>query len=116
MTVTIIPTLRQARRVFEQQYMAATVEAAGGNLAAAARVADMERSAFFRKLRELGLRVEKRIVCDDHPQPNQKPTAARRRVSSPPVVTSDAAAGRRGSPIVQAPASATPVFGFPLGE
>ena len=37
MTVTIIPTLRQARRVFEQQYMAATVEAAGGNLAAAAR-------------------------------------------------------------------------------
>jgi hypothetical protein len=122
MTATIMPTLRQARRLFEREYMASTVAATGGNLAAAARVADMERSAFFRKLRDLGLRVEKRIVDDDQEtaaapskQPagkaTEKPTA-RRLVSSRPAVTSGAAAGR-GSPIKE---TATPVFGFPLGD
>ena len=49
-------TLRQARELFEREYIARVVGSCGGNMSRAARVLGLERSHLYRKLRALGLR------------------------------------------------------------
>lgn len=48
-------TLRQARAQFEAAYMRAQLARCGGNVSRAARETGMDRSAFHRKLRGLGV-------------------------------------------------------------
>ena len=48
-----------ALREFDLNYFRAVIEAGGGNLAAAARTAGMDRSQFFRKITTLGLHTKK---------------------------------------------------------
>jgi len=50
-------TLRQARGLFERDYVERVVESCGGNMSQAARVLGLERSHLYRKLRALGLRT-----------------------------------------------------------
>ena len=45
---------------FEKGYFAGVLTAAGGNMAAAARTAGMDRSQFFRKIHALGLHEPRR--------------------------------------------------------
>ena len=47
--------LRDAREVFERQYLLAQIERFGGNISKTAEFVGMERSALHRKLRSLGL-------------------------------------------------------------
>ncbi|MEX0628582.1 MAG: sigma-54 dependent transcriptional regulator [Cucumibacter sp.] len=47
--------LRDAREVFERQYLVAQIERFGGNISKTAEFVGMERSALHRKLRSLGL-------------------------------------------------------------
>ena len=47
--------LREAREVFERQYLAAQVSRFGGNISRTASFVGMERSALHRKLRSLGI-------------------------------------------------------------
>jgi len=47
--------LRDAREVFERQYLVAQIERFGGNISRTAEFVGMERSALHRKLRSLGL-------------------------------------------------------------
>ena len=47
--------LRDAREVFEREYLAAQIERFGGNISRTAQFVGMERSALHRKLRSLGL-------------------------------------------------------------
>lgn len=49
--------LRQAREAFERAYLAAQIAACAGNMSRAAAATGMERSAFHRKVKELGVRV-----------------------------------------------------------
>ena len=48
--------LRDAREVFERQYLLAQVERFGGNISQTATFVGMERSALHRKLKSLGVR------------------------------------------------------------
>lgn len=48
--------LRDAREVFERQYLLAQVERFGGNISQTAQFVGMERSALHRKLKSLGVR------------------------------------------------------------
>ena len=48
--------LRDAREVFERQYLLAQVERFGGNISQTAKFVGMERSALHRKLKSLGVR------------------------------------------------------------
>ncbi len=50
-----IPTLRAARRAFETVYVLAMLERHFGNVTRAAATAGMDRPAFHRKCRELGI-------------------------------------------------------------
>lgn len=47
--------LREAREIFERQYLVAQIERFGGNISKTAEFVGMERSALHRKLRSLGL-------------------------------------------------------------
>ncbi|MGJ8528298.1 nitrogen assimilation response regulator NtrX [Maritalea sp.] len=47
--------LREAREVFERQYLVAQIERFGGNISRTAEFVGMERSALHRKLKSLGL-------------------------------------------------------------
>jgi DNA-binding NtrC family response regulator len=47
--------LRDAREVFERQYLVAQIERFGGNISRTAEFVGMERSALHRKLKSLGL-------------------------------------------------------------
>ena len=47
--------LREAREVFERQYLEAQVMRFGGNISRTASFVGMERSALHRKLRSLGV-------------------------------------------------------------
>jgi two-component system, NtrC family, nitrogen regulation response regulator NtrX len=47
--------LREAREAFERGYIQRTIEGAGGNMTRAAQLLGLERSNFYRKLRQLGL-------------------------------------------------------------
>jgi DNA-binding NtrC family response regulator len=47
--------LREAREVFERQYLLAQIERFGGNISKTAEFVGMERSALHRKIKTLGL-------------------------------------------------------------
>jgi two-component system nitrogen regulation response regulator NtrX len=47
--------LRDARELFEREYLVAQVNRFGGNISKTARFVGMERSALHRKLRALGV-------------------------------------------------------------
>ena len=47
--------LRDAREVFERQYLLAQIERFGGNISKTAEFVGMERSALHRKLKALGV-------------------------------------------------------------
>lgn len=49
--------LKEARRIFERQYLSQVVERFDFHISDAARFIGMERSALHRKLNELGLKI-----------------------------------------------------------
>lgn len=57
--------LKEAREVFERDYLAAQVERFGGNISRTAKFVGMERSALHRKLKLLGL-VEKKLAAEEN--------------------------------------------------
>jgi two-component system nitrogen regulation response regulator NtrX len=54
--------LREARDVFETQYLQAQLLRHGGNISRTANFVGMERSALHRKLKQLGIGAEERMV------------------------------------------------------
>jgi two-component system nitrogen regulation response regulator NtrX len=52
--IMILP-LREAREVFEREYLVAQITKFGGNISRTARFVGMERSALHRKLKSLGV-------------------------------------------------------------
>lgn len=54
--------LREAREVFETQYLQAQLLRFGGNVSRTAQFVGMERSALYRKLKQLGVNTEDRAV------------------------------------------------------
>jgi two-component system nitrogen regulation response regulator NtrX len=54
--------LREAREIFEREYLLAQVNRFGGNISRTAEFVGMERSALHRKLRALGVGSEQRIA------------------------------------------------------
>jgi two-component system nitrogen regulation response regulator NtrX len=52
--------LREAREVFERQYLEAQLLRFGGNISRTANFVGMERSALHRKLKFLGVQAEDR--------------------------------------------------------
>jgi two-component system nitrogen regulation response regulator NtrX len=53
--------LREAREIFEREYLVAQVARFGGNISRTAEFVGMERSALHRKLKSLGVQSEERI-------------------------------------------------------
>ena len=53
--------LREARDVFETQYLQAQLLRYGGNISRTANFVGMERSALHRKLKQLGIGAEDRV-------------------------------------------------------
>jgi len=53
-TVAMLP-LREAREVFEREYLLAQINRFGGNISRTAGFVGMERSALHRKLKSLGV-------------------------------------------------------------
>mgnify|MGYP003724065551 CR=1 FL=1 len=53
--------LREAREIFEREYLIAQVARFGGNISRTAEFVGMERSALHRKLKSLGVQSEERI-------------------------------------------------------
>ena len=47
--------LREAREIFEREYLIAQINRFGGNISRTAEFIDMERSALHRKLKSLGI-------------------------------------------------------------
>jgi two-component system nitrogen regulation response regulator NtrX len=54
--------LRDARELFEKQYLAAQIERFGGNISKTSTFAGMERSALHRKLKMLGINTSEEKV------------------------------------------------------
>ena len=52
--------LREAREIFEREYLLAQINRFGGNISRTAEFVGMERSALHRKLRALGVSSEQR--------------------------------------------------------
>jgi two-component system nitrogen regulation response regulator NtrX len=57
--------LREARELFERQYLEAQVTRFDGNVAKTAAFIGMERSALYRKLRSLGLTPNDRAAANE---------------------------------------------------
>ena len=76
---------REALTSFERSYFQDVLAVAGGNLAAAARRAGMDRSHFFRKIQALGLHQRTRAPIERQPRRADSPSGpgrgAARRVS-----------------------------------
>ncbi|HAK98714.1 MAG TPA: sigma-54-dependent Fis family transcriptional regulator, partial [Rhodobiaceae bacterium] len=53
--------LREAREIFEKQYLLAQIDRFGGNISKTAEFVGMERSALHRKLKTLGVNPAKRL-------------------------------------------------------
>lgn len=53
--------LREAREIFEREYLIAQVERFGGNISKTAAFVGMERSALHRKLKSLGVQSEEAV-------------------------------------------------------
>ena len=54
--------LREARELFEKQYLAAQIERFGGNISKTSSFVGMERSALHRKLKMLGINAAEEKV------------------------------------------------------
>ena len=54
--------LREAREIFEREYLLAQINRFGGNISRTAEFVGMERSALHRKLRALGVGSEQRAT------------------------------------------------------
>jgi two-component system nitrogen regulation response regulator NtrX len=54
--------LREAREIFEREYLAAQINRFGGNISRTATFVGMERSALHRKLKTLGVQGEDRLA------------------------------------------------------
>ena len=52
--------LREAREIFEREYLLAQINRFGGNISRTAEFVGMERSALHRKLRALGVSSQER--------------------------------------------------------
>ncbi len=52
--------LREAREIFEREYLSAQINRFGGNISKTATFVGMERSALHRKLKSLGIQSEDR--------------------------------------------------------
>ena len=52
--------LREAREIFEREYLLSQINRFGGNISRTAEFVGMERSALHRKLRALGVSSEQR--------------------------------------------------------
>ena len=52
--------LRDAREIFEREYLLAQVTRFGGNISRTAAFVGMERSALHRKLKSLGIQTDER--------------------------------------------------------
>jgi two-component system nitrogen regulation response regulator NtrX len=61
--------LREARELFEKQYLEAQLLRFGGNISRTANFVGMERSALHRKLKFLGVHAEDRVPAAVAPQP-----------------------------------------------
>jgi two-component system nitrogen regulation response regulator NtrX len=55
--------LREARELFEKQYLAAQIERFGGNISRTSAFVGMERSALHRKLKMLGINTAEEKVA-----------------------------------------------------
>ncbi|MFA7275938.1 MAG: sigma-54 dependent transcriptional regulator [Pseudobdellovibrionaceae bacterium] len=66
--------LRDAREVFEREYLLAQIVRFGGNISRTAQFVGMERSALHRKLKSLGIHSSER---DDSPDTYETPVKAR---------------------------------------
>ena len=53
--------LREAREIFEREYLISQVSRFGGNISRTASFIGMERSALHRKLKALGVQSENRM-------------------------------------------------------
>ncbi len=56
--------LREAREIFEREYLLAQINRFGGNISRTAEFVGMERSALHRKLRALGVSSEHRGAAE----------------------------------------------------
>ncbi|MCW9033920.1 MAG: sigma-54 dependent transcriptional regulator [Alphaproteobacteria bacterium] len=57
--------LRQAREIFEREYLIGQVERFGGNISKTAEFVGMERSALHRKLKSLGVNSDPKVKDDE---------------------------------------------------
>ena len=57
--------LREARDVFEKEYIEAQMKRFGDNISKTAKFVGMERSALYRKLKSLGIEVKRRFSEED---------------------------------------------------
>jgi len=57
--------LREAREIFEREYLHAQVNRFGGNISRTASFVGMERSALHRKLRSLGVNASEKIRASE---------------------------------------------------
>ncbi|MBA4274137.1 MAG: sigma-54-dependent Fis family transcriptional regulator, partial [Alphaproteobacteria bacterium] len=55
--------LREAREMFEKQYLAAQINRFGGNISKTSQFVGMERSALHRKLKMLGITGDEKEVA-----------------------------------------------------
>ncbi len=58
-------SLKEAREVFEKEYLEAQMKRFGDNISRTARFVGMERSALYRKLKNLGVEVKRRFVEEE---------------------------------------------------
>ena len=94
--------LRDAREVFEREYLVAQISRFGGNISRTAEFVGMERSALHRKLKALGHRVIRcrasptstAAICRARRRPSRSRTAAS---SSPTASTKSARCGQGAS-------------------
>jgi two-component system nitrogen regulation response regulator NtrX len=67
--------LREAREIFEREYLLSQVNRFGGNISKTAGFIGMERSALHRKLKSLGIQTnekDSRSEDDDHPSEKER--------------------------------------------
>ena len=77
--------LREAREIFEREYLLAQINRFGGNISRTAEFVGMERSALHRKLRALGVSSQergRRACRDRHVSAGAQPHDARRSTST----------------------------------
>jgi len=75
--------LREARELFEKQYLEAQLLRFGGNISRTANFVGMERSALHRKLKFLGVQAEDRMGSSSSASTSAAPAAATQSVATP---------------------------------